>query len=350
MDSVKKRSHLVWYIGLFLLVLIVGLFYVKWFPYFHKALAASSTHSIGDAIIGNVGKSAPIFSLEAGIVFTIAYFNSVWKAVVLGLIVGSLVQVLIPTQLIKKYLGGSKFRNSVLAMVLGMPTMMCTCCTAPVAVGLKRAQASVNSVVAFFLANPLLNPATLIFMGFVLGWKFTFFRLIFGVIAVLGIATVVSKVSKNKRVNVPDTKIFDPIEETQQVLLVRWLKALGRLIIESLPAYIVIVFILGSFQGLLFPAINNGHLNSGILAIILFAVVGMLFVIPTAGEIPIIQVLIALGLTSGPAAALLLTLPAVSIVSLSLLKPVFSLKELGIIGGGIAVIGMIAGIFGSFIL
>ncbi|MDT2641123.1 permease [Enterococcus dongliensis] len=349
MENVKKRSQTVRYIGIFLLVLLVGLFYVKWFPYFQKALAASSTHSIGDAII-NVGKEAPIFSIESGMTFTIAYFNSVWKAVVLGLIVGSLVQVLIPTQLIKKYLGGSKFRNSVFAMVLGMPTMMCTCCTAPVAVGLKRSQASVNSVVAFFLANPLLNPATLVFMGFVLGWKFTFLRLIFGVIAVLGIATIVSKVSKAKRVHVPDTKMFDPIEETQQGVIVRWIKAFGRLIIESIPAYIVIVFILGAFQGLLFPAVNSGQLNSGIIAIVLFSLVGTLFVIPTAGEIPVIQVLLALGLSSGPAATLLLTLPAVSIVSLSLLKPVFTWKELGIIGSGIILLGIVAGIFGSFIL
>ena len=60
-------------------------------------------------------------------------------------------------------MGGDKF-YSFWAMLMGVPTMMCTCCTAPVAVGLKRSGASTRSVVSFFLANPLLNPATLIFM------------------------------------------------------------------------------------------------------------------------------------------------------------------------------------------
>jgi uncharacterized membrane protein YraQ (UPF0718 family) len=58
----------------------------------------------------------------------------------------------------------------------------------------------------------------------------------------------------------------------------------------------------------------------------------------------------ALGLTTGPAAALLITLPAVSIVSLTLLKPVFSWKNLAIIGGGVLVMGIVAGVVGSFIL
>lgn len=338
-----------WYLFIFLAVLIIGLIYVKWYPYFQKAIIAGQTHSIGDAIVANAGKTMPAFSIQAGLQFTSAYFTSVWKAVILGLLVGSLVQVLIPTRWIKHYLGGSRFKNSLVAMLMGVPTMMCTCCSAPVAVGLKRSKASTNSVVAFFLANPLLNPATLIFMGFVLGWNFTIFRIVFGLITVLGVATVVASFTKQQQVNLPDNKLFDPIEENQQTLIVRWLKALGILIIESIPAYIAIVFVLGSFQGLLFPAIQ-GQLNSGLLAIILFAIVGTLFVIPTAGEIPIIQVLMTLGLATGPAAALLIALPAVSIVSLSLLKPVFSWKNLGLIGCGVILMSIVAGVLGSLIL
>lgn len=345
-----RKRKLAIYFAVFMAVLIIGLYYVKWSPYFTKAVNAKTTHTIGDAIIANVGSKTPAFSITAGWTFTQAYFSSVWKAMLLGIIVGSLVQVLIPTSWIRKYLGESKFKNSVFAMVLGVPTMMCTCCTAPVAVGLKRAKASLNSIVAFFLANPLLNPATLVFMGFVLGWRFTFFRILFGIVTVLITATIVSKFSKTKEVNLPDNEIFDPTAESGSNLLVRWLKALVKLIVESIPAYIIIVFLLGSLQGLLFPAINNGNLNSGVLAILLFSFVGLLFVIPTAGEIPIIQVLMGLGLTSGPAAALLITLPAVSIVSLGILKPAFSWKNLITIGGCVLVMGILAGICGSFIL
>lgn len=43
------------------------------------------------------------------------------------------------------------------------------------------------------------------------------------------------------------------------------------------------------------------------------------FVIPTAGEVPIVQAMLSLGLGVGPAAALLLTLPPVSLPSLAML-------------------------------
>lgn len=43
------------------------------------------------------------------------------------------------------------------------------------------------------MGNPLLNPATLVFMGFVLGWGFAAIRLVAGLVMVLLIATLVQK-------------------------------------------------------------------------------------------------------------------------------------------------------------
>jgi uncharacterized membrane protein YraQ (UPF0718 family) len=50
----------------------------------------------------------------------------------------------------------------------------------------------------------------------------------------------------------------------------------------------------------------------GLLIVVLAAIVGTLVVIPTAGEIPILQGLALLGASSGTLGALLITLPAVS--------------------------------------
>src|ERR1700731_2096223 len=35
----------------FLLIAVVGLFYVKWFPYYNRAFVAASQHSIGKSIL-----------------------------------------------------------------------------------------------------------------------------------------------------------------------------------------------------------------------------------------------------------------------------------------------------------
>lgn len=45
----------------------------------------------------------------------------------------------------------------------GPPGMMCTCCGAPVAVGMAKSRASVGATLASWIGNPILNPATIVF-------------------------------------------------------------------------------------------------------------------------------------------------------------------------------------------
>jgi uncharacterized membrane protein YraQ (UPF0718 family) len=56
------------------------------------------------------------------------------------------------------------------------------------------------------------------------------------------------------------------------------------------------------------------------------------------------------GLGAGPAAALLMTLPSTSFPSLLLVKRVFPRKVLVFVGVGVAVIGIVSGLLGMFIL
>jgi uncharacterized membrane protein YraQ (UPF0718 family) len=62
----------------------------------------------------------------------------------------------------------------------------------------------------------------------------------------------------------------------------------------------------------------------------LLAFTGTLFVIPTAGEIPILQTLMSFGLGVGPSAVLLIALPALSLPSLLMLYRAIPVKALAI--------------------
>lgn len=108
-----------------------------------------------------------------------------------GVILGSLIQVLIPRDWLLRTLGQSRFRGTLLGTLFSLPGMMCTCCAAPVAAGMRRQQVSMGGALAFWMGNPVLNPATLVFMGFVLGWGFAAIRLVAGLVMVLLIATLV---------------------------------------------------------------------------------------------------------------------------------------------------------------
>ena len=111
---------------------------------------------------------------------------------VLGVLLGSLIQVLIPRDWLLRTLGQSRFQGTLLGAIFSLPGMMCTCCAAPVAAGMRKQQVSMGGALAFWMGNPLLNPATLVFMGFVLGWQFALIRLVAGLATVGSLLTSVA--------------------------------------------------------------------------------------------------------------------------------------------------------------
>jgi uncharacterized membrane protein YraQ (UPF0718 family) len=78
------------------------------------------------------------------------------------------------------------------------------------------------------------------------------------------------------------------------------------------PEYLGMVLLVGAFRGWLFP-LGASAASWGAMAVLVAAVVGTLLVTLTAAEIPILQGLTLLGLSSGVIGALLITLPAVSL-------------------------------------
>ena len=325
-----------WKPALFFLVVIVGLWYVKWQPYYGKAFTAAETHSIGKSILAQADANP----WQAAWDYAMVYFIAVWKAAVLGVILGSLIQVLIPRDWLLRTLGQARFRGTLFGTLFSLPGMMCTCCAAPVAAGMRRQQVSMGGALAFWMGNPLLNPATLVFMGFVLGWHFAAIRLVAGLAMVLVVATLVQKWVKEP----PQAAL--PVEITQSDaqdgFFARWGRALWTLFWSTIPVYILAVLVLGAARVWLFPH-ADGAIDNSLLWVIALAVAGCLFVIPTAAEIPIVQTMMLVGMGTAPALALLMTLPAVSLPSLIMLRKAFPAKALWLTAVLVVISGVIVG-------
>jgi hypothetical protein len=154
-----------WKPALFFLVVIVGLWYVKWQPYYGKAFTAAETHSIGKSILAQADVSPFQAALDCDGLFSCCLESR--RARVL---LGSLIQVLIP-ELADAYLGAKEADRDPWYAVFAAGHDVLLLCSA-VAAGMRRQQVSMGGALAFWMGNPLLNPATLVFMGFVLGWHF----------------------------------------------------------------------------------------------------------------------------------------------------------------------------------
>ena len=245
-------------------------------------------------------------------------------------------------------LGKTTFGSTAIAGLASIPGMMCTCCSAPLVVGLRKKNVSVGAALAFWIGNPIINPATLVFMTFVLSWKFTLIRLVFGLILTFGVSYLANRFVKNDTSFDIDQIIKDE-ESTTGNFLSKWLKTIGSMLLYIVPTYILSVLLLGAARVWLFPQISETTAN-GLVGILIFAIVGMLFVIPTAAEIPIIQTFMSLGLGGGPAAALLITLPAISLPSLLLVAKSFPKKVLFFVIASVVILGIVSGFVGMLFL
>ncbi|MBB5392045.1 MULTISPECIES: permease [unclassified Herbaspirillum] len=332
--------------ALFLLVAAVGLYYVKWSPYYLKSFIAADKHSIGSSILAN----APASPWAAALEYAGVYFLAIWKAAVLGVLLGSLVQVLVPRDWLLRMFGRAGLGSVLRGGLFALPGMMCSCCAAPVVAGMRRQQVSVGAALAFWIANPVLNPATLVFMGFVLGWDFAALRLVAGLLLVVGVSLVAQRISQPEALPQAALEAVAQADASEpRGFLARWAQKLWQLFWSTVPVYIVAVLALGAARVWLFPQVDAAMGNS-LLWIVALAVIGTLFVIPTAAEIPIVQSMLALGLGVGPAVALLLTLPSISLPSLLMLRKSFTPKVLVTVALLTMLVGVASGLVGMLVL
>jgi uncharacterized protein len=310
----------------FAVVAAAALLWAKWLPYQARTVELSGSHQWAGSSILGVGGVEPgdAPSWGAATSFTAAYTKAVWKALVAALLISVAVQTLVPRSWLLRVLSRrSRVGSAVAGGLASTPSMMCACCSAPVAVTLRRTGVPVSAVVAYWLGNPLLNPAVLVFLVLVAPWQWGATRLLVGALVVVAGAALVDRF-------VPGTTSAPEAPEGKR----RWLPLL--LIV---PEYLLVVMLVGAFRGWLFPLTAA---SAGVLAVLVAAVVGTAMVIPTAGEIPIVQGLALAGLSLGAAGALLITLPAVSIPGAALVVRTLGWKVTAATAG-VVVAGGLAG-------
>lgn len=94
---------------------------MKWSPYYDRAFVAADTHSIGQSILMGTQSAPPAPSMQAALDYAVAYGLAIWKAMVLGLLLGSGVQALLPRAWILRMLGGTGLGSVVAGGLLSCP-------------------------------------------------------------------------------------------------------------------------------------------------------------------------------------------------------------------------------------
>ena len=335
--------------GILLALVVAGvaLLWAKWLPYPAKVASLSDSHAWPGGSILTCGDVSPgdAPTWHAATSFVSAYLAAVWKALVAALLISAAVQAFVPrTWLLRLLNRPGAVRSALVGGLVSTPSMMCTCCTAPVAATLRRDGVSPAAALAYWLGNPLLNPAVIVFLALVAPWQWTATRVAVGALVVVGGSALVARFVPSREVPVQQVTgdAAAPAADWFATAPERFARTLGRLLVTLVPEYLVVLLAVGAFRGWLFP-LGDGTAHTGVLVVLVATVVGTLLVIPTGGEIPVLQGLALAGISLGGIGALLLTLPAVSLPGMAMVARAFGWRTTWATAGVVAVGGVVAG-------
>jgi hypothetical protein len=112
----------------------------------------------------------------------IEYLKIVWWAVLLGLVLGGVIDYFVPDGFIIRFLGQRRKLTLVYAVIAGFMMTACSHGILAIAIQLYKKGASVPAVITFLLASPWANlPMTILMFGF-FGWKAAY--IVFGAMAI----------------------------------------------------------------------------------------------------------------------------------------------------------------------
>jgi uncharacterized protein len=330
--------------GLVVVVLALGLLaWAKYVPYSAKVPHVLDTHTLGGSILTGDGAAVPEASLAAGWDFTVAYLDSIWKALLAGLLLAAAVQVILPAAWLTRALGRSGgTAGGVRGASWSVLTLMCSCCAAPVAVGLRRLQANLPATVAFWLGNPALNPVVLVFCLAVLPWPWAALRLAAGLAVVA--AGITAARWEERRPVMPAAAPVVAVARQQTMpagsLPVRFARSLAGLSARLVPELVAVVFVLGAFRGVLFPI--GADVPGTAILVLSLVIAGLLLPVPTGAEVAVVAAGLAAGLPVAAAAVLLVTLPMLSLPSVLMVRSVVPRRVLERTVAAAAGVGLLA--------
>jgi len=246
---------------------------------------------------------------------TAQYLRIVWPALVFGVLISAAVRLAIPASTAATLLAANGARQQAAAALAGAPLMLCSCCVSPIFASLYRRTRALGPSLAFTLAAPSLNPASLALAFMLLPARVAGAKLAMSLTLVLAGSALVARLS-GKAATLPemDAAHADDLPSSGSLIL-DFLRSLADVSIRTVPW--IVLGVLASFylaQRLPLQAAFSATPALWLMAVT--ALVAVLMALPTFFEIPLALAALAAGAPAGLAAIILFAGPAINLASL----------------------------------
>ncbi|MCX6768939.1 MAG: permease [Candidatus Micrarchaeota archaeon] len=257
---------------------------------------------------------------------------------------------------VRKWLGGRKEGvGNVLAALLGVPTPFCSCSAVPLFIGFVEAGVPLGVTFSFLISAPLVNEVALALLFGLFGWEVALLYAGTGLLIAVFAGILIGRLGLEKEVEgfVYELKA-GKINEMRMDWAERVEFAKNQMfsIVRKVGPFIVL--------GVGFGALIHGFVPVGFLAEIagkdnpLAVPIAVLIGVPlysnAAGTIPIVQALMAKGMAMGTALALMMSITALSLPEMVILRKVLKPKLIAIFAGILAVSFVIVGLLFNMVM
>ncbi|MCF6332673.1 MAG: permease [Draconibacterium sp.] len=248
--------------------------------------------------------------------------------------------------------GKSLFTGNVLASILGIVTPFCSCSAIPLFLGFVEAGVPLGVTFSFLIAAPMINEVALVLLIGLFGWNVAAIYVGTGLTIAIFSGWIIGKlklekyvaewaytIKSNQEAVVDEKPIFS-------VRIQRGYEAVGE-IVGKIWIYIIIGIAVGAGahgyvpEDFLGSLLGKGNWYGVPLAILM----GVPMYSNAAGIIPIVSVLIEKGVSLGTALAFMMSVIALSLPEIIILKKVLKWQLItvfvGIVAIGIVIVGFV---------
>jgi len=288
--------------------------------------------------------------------FFITTLQKIFLLLVLIIFLAGIVRSWFSPEKTRKFLEGKPlFAGNVMASLLGIVTPFCSCSAIPLFLGFIETGIPIGITFSFLIAAPMINEVAVIMLFSMFGWKVGVIYMLMGLLIAIVAGWIIGKLKLEKWLQewVQNLKFGAISEENNRLSIDERIDA-GKLAVKEILFKIWPYVILGIAVGsLVHGYIPDDSLASMISKSTWYSMpMAVLLGIPlyacSPGAVPIAYALIEKGVPLGTALAFMMSVTAISLPELIILKKVLKLPFIfifiGIIAAGIMIVGYLLNI------
>lgn len=306
---------------------------VNYLTYVLMGLDPSS--ALGSAVNFFIYDTIKILILLTVIIFAIAFFRS----------------YISPIKVRKALAKRNEYIGNVGAALVGIITPFCSCSAVPLFIGFVESGVPLGVTFSFLISSPMVNEIAIILLWGMLGWQITALYIISGLIIAIIAGIIIGKLKLEGEVESYVYEMIDKIkaaekagvslEEEKQTLKERAMSSKDYTLdlLKKISPYVVIAIGIGAIIHGYAPAdflIKYAGPNNP-LAVPIAVLIGVPLYSNAAGIIPLVAVFIEKGIPIGTALAFMMSVTALSLPEMIILRKVLKPKLLAIFIGILAV-------------